>query len=133
MLILEEEDDCVDGLQSAAASLGQELHFRLWRDAPAMIAAAPLCFAETCLISLDHDLQSMDGQSDPGTGLDVAEFLSLHTPMCPVILHAGNSDGRLAMQNRLRAAGWTVATVLPREADWIQSSWLPVARRLIGL
>jgi len=74
----------------------------------------------------------MAGAPDPGTGLDVADFLSLHPPLCPVILHTSNSDGRLAMQNRLRAGGWTVATVLPREAAWIQASWLPVARKLIG-
>jgi len=64
---------------------------------------------------------------------NVAKFLSLHPPQCPVILHTSNFDGRLAMQNRLRAGGWTVATAPPREADWIQASWLPIARRLIGL
>ncbi len=69
----------------------------------------------------------------PGTGLDVAEFLSLHAPICPVILHPSNFDGRLAMFNQLRAAGWTVATVSPREANWIQVSWLPIAKRLVGL
>ena len=37
------------------------------------------------------------------------------------------------MHNNLRAGGWTVATVSPREADWIQASWLPIAKRVIGL
>ena len=105
----------------------------IWRDASAMMAEFPACFAGTCLISLDHDLEPVAGQTDPGTGLEVAEFLSLHRPICPVILHTSNFDGRLAMQNKLRASGWKVGTVPPREADWIQASWLPMARRLTGL
>jgi FixJ family two-component response regulator len=133
MLILEDDDDRVRGLQNAVASLGAEFGVRIWRDAPDMIEESPACFAKACLISLDHDLQPLAGEADPGTGLDVAEFLSLHAPRCPVILHTSNCDGRLAMHIRLRAGGWTVATVPPREADWIQASWLPISKRLIGL
>jgi hypothetical protein len=133
ILILEDDDDRVGGFRSAVASLGREVGVRIWRDAPTMIAECPACFAKAGLISLDHDLEPVAGAPDPGTGLDVAQFLSLHPPVCPVILHTSNFDGRLAMQNRLRAGGWTVATVPPREADWIQASWLPTARRLIGL
>ena len=55
----------------------------------------------------------MAGEADPGTGLDVAEFLSLHAPMCPVILHTSKFEGRLSMHNKLGAGGWTVATVPP--------------------
>ncbi len=98
-----------------------------------MIAEAPACFAAACLISLDHDLEAVGGEADPGTGQDVADFLSLHPPVCPVILHTSNFDGRMAMHNKLRAAGWTVATVLPREPDWIRTSWLPITKRLIGI
>lgn len=133
ILILEDDDDRLVGFQSAAASLGGDFGVRAWRDAPTMIAECPAFFAKAGLISLDHDLEAMAVNSDPGTGLDVAQFLCLHPPLCPVILHTSNFDGRLAMQNRLRASGWTVATVLPRKADWIQASWLPAARRLIGL
>jgi FixJ family two-component response regulator len=133
LLILEDDDERVRDLRSAVASLGQELRVRIWSDAPTMIAEAPACLAETCLISLDHDLRPIGGEADPGTGLDVAAFLSLHAPACPVILHTSNADGRLAMHHTLRAGGWRVATVPPREADWIQTSWLPCARRLIGL
>lgn len=133
ILILEDDEDRVCGFQSAVASLGRELLVRILRDAPTMIAECPACFAKACLISLDHDLDTMAGAPDPGTGVDAAEFLSLHPPLCPVILHTSNFDGRLAMQNRLRAAGWTVATVPPREAAWVQASWLPIARKLVGL
>jgi hypothetical protein len=133
ILILEDDDDRVLGFRSAVASLGREFGVRIWSDAPTMIVECPACLAKACLISLDHDLEALDGEGDPGTGLDVAEFLSLHAPMCPVILHTSNFDGRLAMHNKLRAGGWTVATVPPREADWIQTSWLPIAKKLMGL
>jgi hypothetical protein len=133
LLILEDDADRIQGFKSAVASLGREIGVRVWREAPAMMAECPAYFGRACLISLDHDLEAAPGVADPGTGLDVAEFLSLHPPACPVILHTRNSDGRLAMHNRLVAARWTVATVPPREPDWIQHSWLPTARRLIGL
>ena len=133
ILLLEDDDERVCGFQSAVALLGGDFVVRIWRDAPTMIAECPACFAKACLISLDHDLEALAGAPDPGTGLDVAKFLSLHSPLCPVVLHTSNFDGRLAMQNRLRAGGWTVATVLPREANWIQASWLPICRRLIRL
>lgn len=133
ILILEDNDDRVSGFRSALASLGGDFGVRIWRDAPTMIAECPACLGKACLISLDHDLEAAAGAPDPGSGLDVATFLSLHPPLCPVILHTSNFDGRLSMQNRLRAGGWTVATVPPREADWIQASWLQISRRLIGL
>ena len=83
VLILEDDEDRVRGFRSAVASLGREFGVRIWRDAPTMIAESPACFAEACLISLDHDLQAVAGAADPGTGLDVAEFLSLHAHHVP--------------------------------------------------
>jgi len=133
ILLLEDDEDRIVGFRRVVASLGPEYCARIWHNASAMIAAAPACFAEACLISLDHDLQPVPGETDPGSGFEVAEFLSLHQPVCPVILHTSNSDGRMRMRNKLRAGGWTVATVPPREIHWIQASWLPVARRLIRL
>ncbi len=133
ILILEDDEDRIQGFRSAVASLGREVGVRVWRDAPSMVAECAACLTKACFISLDHDLAVVPGEADPGTGLDVAEFLSLHPPACPVILHTTNFDRRLAMQNRLRAAGWTVAMVPPREPDWIEASWLPTARRLVGL
>ena len=131
ILILEDDEDRVRGFRSAVAFLGRKFRVRIWHNAGTMIVESPGCFAQACLISLDHDLQAVPGEADPGTGLDVAEFLSLHSPVCPVILHTSNFDGRLSMHNQLRAGGWAVATVPPRESDWIQTSWLPLAKRLM--
>ncbi len=133
ILMLEDDEDRARGFQSAVASMGRDFRLRTWRDAPTMIAEVPACFPGACLISLNHDLDPLPEHADPGTGLDVAEFLSLHAPMCPVVLHTSNFDGRMTMHNRLRAGGWTVATVAPREPDWIKISWLPIAKRLIEL
>jgi hypothetical protein len=60
-----------------------------------MIVESSARFAKACLFSLDHDLAALAREANPGTGLDVAEFLSLHAPMCPVILHTSNFDGRM--------------------------------------
>jgi len=79
-LILEDDDDRVHGFKSAVASLGREVGVRVWRDAPTMVAECAACLARACLISLDHDLAAVPGEADPGTGLEVAEFLSLHPP-----------------------------------------------------
>ena len=133
ILILEDDEERVRGFERAVASLGQDFGVRVWRDAPTMIGASRACLSQACLISLDHDLQARGGEPGPGTGLDVAEFLGLHAPVCPVILHTSNFDGRMSMHNKLRAGGWTVATVPPREIEWIQTSWLPIAKRLVGL
>jgi len=90
--------------------------------------------ADTCLISLDHDLVPLSAESpDPGTGLEVAEFLSRQQPVCPVILHTSNHERRWSMHNEFRFAGWSVEIIPPIGDDWIQSSWLPKARALIGL
>jgi hypothetical protein len=99
-----------------------------------MISECATSFKDTCLISLDHDLVAQPGAlNDPGTGLEVAEFLARHKPVCPIILHTSNNERRWSMHNELRFAGWTVEIVGPLKTDWIRKSWLPKAKDLIGL
>ncbi len=132
ILILEDDEDRLQDFRNAVLDLGPKMLFRHWREAPAMITDCPAYFASACLISLDHDLQALPGETaDPGTGLDVAQFLAGHKPVCPVILHSSNFDGRLVMQNTLRAGGWTVATLAPRGDDWVQTLWLPIVGKLL--
>ncbi len=133
IMILEDDHDRVRGFQNAVASLGSHFALRLWHDAPTMIEQCRDCLPDTCLISLDHDLAPLPGsESDPGTGLEVAEFLSTHKPICPVILHTSNFERRWSMHNEFRFAGWRVEIVPPLGNDWIRGSWLPKARALIG-
>ncbi|HTV61713.1 MAG TPA: hypothetical protein VMH30_04005 [Verrucomicrobiae bacterium] len=133
VMVLEDNEDLVRKFERAVAALGSQFKLRLWRDAPTMKAQCGNALAETCLISLDHDLVPLNNRlPDPGTGLEVAEFLSRHKPVCPVILHT-NHERRWSMHNEFRFAGWNVEIVPPIGDDWIQNSWLLKVRALIGL
>jgi len=82
------------------------------------------------LISLDHDLNPMPGvTTDPGTGLDVAQFLGDFLPVCLVLIHTSNMDRVWTMHNELRFAGWIVDRVGPIGTDWIETSWLRSVRK----
>jgi len=133
ILILEDNDERVAAFQKTAAALGDGFALKIWRDAPSMIAECEAFFPATALISLDHDLNPMPGAKvDPGTGLDVARFLGDFMPVCPVLIHSSNTDRVYSMHNELRFAGWTVDRVGPLGTDWIETSWLRGARRLLA-
>jgi hypothetical protein len=132
ILILEDNNERIRAFESAIASLSSEFVLRTWRDAPTMIAECGDCLEDACLISLDHDLVAIESsRADPGSGLEVAEFLSARRPSCPVILHTSNHERRWSMHNAFRLAGWDVEIVAPIGDDWIRSSWLPRAKTLI--
>ena len=133
VLILEDNEERIREFTVAVAALGSGFQLRIWRDAPAMLSESPTYFAETCLISLDHDLTPQPGSTqDPGTGLDVAASLAKHKPFCPVIIHTSNYERRWSMHNEFRFGGWTSEIVAPLGEGWIRSSWLQAARKLIG-
>lgn len=133
IMILEDNEERIREFERAVGALGSQFKLRLWRDAPTMKAKCAELLADTCLISLDHDLAPLNNRSpDPGTGLEVAEFLSRHKPVCPVILHTSNHERRWSMHNEFRFASWNVEIVPPIGGDWIQNSWLSKARALIG-
>jgi ADP-ribosylglycohydrolase len=98
-----------------------------------MIAECETFFATSVLISLDHDLNPEPGAStDPGTGLQVAQFLADFMPVCPLIIHSSNTDRAYSMMNELRFAHWTVERVGPIGNEWIETTWLRIARELIA-
>ncbi len=133
ILILEDNDERIQGFKAAVASLGNGIQVILWNDAPTMITECPAKFAQTCLISLDHDLNPMPGvTTDPGTGMDIAVILSKHQPFCPVVLHSSNYERMWSMHNELRHAGWIVDRVGPIGENWIQTMWLNKVRNLLG-
>ena len=53
-------------------------------------------------------------------------------PVCPVLIHSSNTDRVYSMHNELRFAGWMVDRVGPIGTDWIETSWLRSARRLLA-
>lgn len=133
LLLLEDNAERVDGFRSAVRALGDDWHLHVWQDAPSMVSEYEEFLEQPALISLDHDLNPQPGVADdPGTGLDVARFLSAHPPICPVIIHSSNIERSWSMHNELRHAGWTVERVGPIGQDWIANAWLPKARKLLA-
>ncbi len=90
--------------------------------------------AETVLISLDHDLplaQERAGRPvDPGTGRDVADYLSTRPAVCPVIVHTSNNHFAPGMMRVLAESGWPLARVYP-DADhaFVRLAWADQVRR----
>ena len=133
LLMLEDNEDRIQGFHSAMSSLRPKLELKIWFDAPTMISELAGWLDKVRLFSLDHDLVSRSPESpDPGTGLEVAEFLAKQTPVCPVLIHSSNTDRAWSMHNELRFAGWAVDRIGPIGADWIPTLWLPKVRSLLN-
>ena len=134
ILILEDNEDRIRNFHSAVKSLGGNFSERIWFDAPNMIEDLPTVLNQACLISLDHDLNPQPNvTADPGTGLEVAEFLAKHSPVCPVLIHSTNYEKAWSMHNELRFAGWLVDRVGPIGDDWIQCLWLPKVKSFLQM
>jgi ADP-ribosylglycohydrolase len=133
LLILEDNDERIAAFHKTAALLGEGFDLKIWCDAASMCAECESYFSSAALISLDHDLNPRPGgATDPGTGLDVAQFLGDFLPVCPVLIHSSNTDRVYSMHNELRFAGWTVDRVGPLGSDWIETSWLKRVRELLA-
>ena len=132
ILILEDNDERITAFQAAVAALGPDFELKLWHDAPTMIRECEAYFAQAALISLDHDLNPQPGvTSDPGTGLDVARYLTEFLPVCPVLIHSTNVDRVYSMHNELRFANWMADRVGPIGNTWIETTWLRRVRELL--
>lgn len=132
ILLLEDNDDRIAAFEKTVAALGEGFGVKIWRDAPSMIAECEAFFPSAVLIGLDHDLNPAPGATtDPGTGVDAARFLGDFMPVCPVLIHSSNTDRVYSMHNELRFAGWIVDRVGPLGPDWIETSWLTAAQRML--
>lgn len=118
--------------RKAIAGISGLLVTKIWFDAPSMIQEIEGFLSEAGLISLDHDLNPQaDSKFDPGTGLDVAEYLAKMRPVCPVILHSSNFERVWSMHNELNHSGWQIERVGPLGNDWIETSWTNKVRALL--
>lgn len=84
--------------------------------------------ADVSLISLDHDLEmlvSEDGQlTDPGSGVEVAEWLAGQEPVVPVIVATTNSQCGDRMVEILQTNAWNVHRIVPYDSErWIEEQW----------
>ena len=132
ILILEDNAERLRDFERAVSQLGPSLHLRTWRDTKLMMAECHDVLHDAVLISLDHDLnKEKPDSSDPGDGLDVARFLARLPAICPVILHTSNTERVWSMHNEFRFGGWQAERVMPLGPNWVEQSWLPMARRLV--
>ena len=90
-------------------------------------------WSSLALISLDGDLFG-GSKSDPGTGLDVAQYLSSITPTpTPVIVHSVNRGSARQMVEVLHLVKWKLIRVDPvpggsldvplDPTQWIGQTW----------
>jgi hypothetical protein len=84
------------------------------------------------IISLDHDLNRVADEVDPGSGYDVAKFLTELIPCCAIVIHASNGERGNWMEGALAHAGWQYDRLYPFGDDWIEKDWAPVIRRRLG-
>jgi hypothetical protein len=134
ILILEDNEERVAAFRKAISGLASDFKVVVWRDAPSMCSECERYFPTAALISLDHDLNAAPTSvTDPGTGLDVAQFLARFRPVCPIIIHTTNADRAYSMQNELRFSDWLSERVGPIGADWIETHWKKKAREFLTL
>lgn len=132
ILILEDNDERIAAFEKTVAGLGNGFELRVWRDAVSMCAECEQYFPTAALISLDHDLNPAPGMTaDPGTGVEVAQFLGDFMAVCPVVIHSSNVDRVYSMETELRFAGWRVELVGPLGTDWIETSWQKCVREIL--
>ncbi len=129
---MEDNEDRIRAFEKAIAAIDGNLELKVWRNAPAMLAECEAFLNDAGLISLDHDLNPLPGETaDPGDGMVVARFFSQFPQMCPIILHSSNYERMWSMHNELHFAGWEIERVGPIGDDWIWNFWLPKAKELL--
>jgi hypothetical protein len=132
ILILEDDEDRVSRFKASLGALDSSILPVVWRSARKMIREIDEHLPCTQLISLDHDLEpSADDPEDPGDGMEVARFLSAHSPVCPVIIHSSNGQRSDWMMGEFELGGWQFKRVAPIGEAWIEEYWISIVYRLL--
>jgi len=133
-LILEDNEERVVRFTQVLRAISPELGIVYWRSAKKMMEEVGEYLPRARLISLDHDLEPMPGETaDPGDGLEVAKFLAERRPGCPIIIHSSNGDGARRMAGELGLAGCAVKVIAPLGADWVEAYWGWAVRLMLGV
>ena len=137
IVILEDNEDRRKAMEKVVAArfkdLMPEFFVSAW-DFIAHLEATGL--DDVALISLDHDLEMIaepDGSlTDPGDGVDAAEWLAARPPSAPLIVHTTNQFGGDKMMDLLESAGWRAGRVFPYGGvSWIRELWRVTVRDLL--
>ena len=131
-LILEDDLERMDAFQEVANMYSPPQELKVWRIASCMIEKLTVFLDHATVISLDHDLyRYWDGDPEPGTGRDVANYLATLAPVCPIIIHSANTNAAWGMYNELTHAKWRVKLIHHSdEPQWIQKRWVSLVREL---
>jgi hypothetical protein len=131
LLMLEDDAERVRRFTQVLRAIDSELPLLIWRDAKVMIREVRPHLSAARLISLDHDLEPLDGGPDPGDGLEVVKFLVAQPVVCPVIIHTSNGERSNWMAGELDLARWRHWRVAPLGDDWIEVDWRRLVKRLL--
>lgn len=133
LLMLEDCPSRVRRFQRVLTRIAPTLQLVVWNNAWTMIREVENCLPEATLLSLDHDLEPIDefSHDEPGTGWDVAQFLALLSPVCPVIIHSSNGERATWMLGAFELEGWAFHRVPPIGDDWIEVDWKRMVQRLL--
>jgi hypothetical protein len=132
ILMLEDDAERVQRFIEALRSIDPGLPLLLWRDARVMIREVAEHLPRARLISLDHDLEPLDGGPDPGDGYEVVKFLVSQPVVRPVIIHTSNVVRSTWMAGEFDLAGWRHWRVAPLGEDWIEVDWRRMVKRILG-
>jgi hypothetical protein len=134
--VLEDNPERIAAMRRSLSDRFYQYEVRFFDDATDMKAFLETSLPETLLICLDHDLElkhlSTGEVVDPGTGRDIADFLSARAPVCPVVIHTTNSPAAEEMESVLKESHWKTYRVLPfNDLEWIPTDWFRTVRRAI--
>lgn len=131
LLMLEDDRERIERFTATLHAIAPSMPLVVWRSAGRMIREFEPFLLSARLISLDHDLDPVEGEGDPGDGIDVARFLAARPPVCPVIIHSSNGSRSDWMIGEFELGGWQSKRVAPIGEDWIEAYWGRVVRKLI--
>ena len=136
ILILEDDTHRREVMSECLLDRFPQFDVEYFRRAPDMIERMEATGLEdVILISLDHDLIFPEEEAkliDSGDGVDVANWLSEQSPVCPVIVQTTNNVEGDRMMERLNTSGWTTSRVVPySDTKWIHERWRVLVREAI--
>ena len=134
--ILEDNRDRSIVMRECLADRFSQYDIRFFVTAGEMITHLRMNLDRVLAIALDHDLDLIPTDPrrniDPGSGRDVADFLTTQAAVCPVLIHSTNAPAAFGMMTELEEAGWTCERVIPDPGeDWIRNDWFPQFRNAI--
>tara|TARA_R110002111_G_scaffold203713_2_gene268557 strand:- start:20125 stop:20577 length:453 start_codon:yes stop_codon:yes gene_type:complete len=126
IVILDDEQERLTAMTAVLSKRLPEYDLVTFKNAPDIIGWLDSNLASAAIISLDHDLfPQSDNEPDPGTGRDVADYLTTQSPVCHVIIHTTNSLAAPGMELVLSDQGWTNSRVVPfNDLEWVTDWWI---------